>query len=150
MEKTELIQQIIKLQQKADRARRQYELDVWMELPLTIGQLKSLFFIRNQGSTNLATLAAALGVTPTNTTGIVERLVKQGLVSRIENPDDRRMLLLRPTPAGEELVTKLRERRKDYMMEALGGMTVEELTSLYKGISSLVRVTGGQEFSVED
>ena len=78
MEKLELIREIIELQRKVDRARRQYELDVWMALPLTIAQLKSLFFISNQGSTNLGKLAAALGVTPTNTTGIVDRLVKQG------------------------------------------------------------------------
>ncbi len=150
MEKAELIDQIIELQRKVDRARRQYELAVWMGLPLTIAQLKSLFFIRNQGSTNLGTLAAALGVTPTNTTGIIDRLVKQGMVSRTENPHNRRMLLLRVTDKGEELVAKLRARRRSYLSEVLQRMSVFELTTLAKGIASLVKATEAQEREVND
>jgi DNA-binding MarR family transcriptional regulator len=147
MKKAELITQIIELQQKVDRVRRQYELDVWMSLPLTIAQLKSLFFIRNKGSTNLGTLAAALGVTPTNTTGIIDRLVKQSLVSRTENPENRRMLLLQATDKGEELVAKLRERRRGYMSEVLQRMSVDELTTLTQGFASLAKAAEAQERS---
>ncbi len=150
MQKAEIINQIIELQRKVDRARRQYELDVWMSLPLTIAQLKSLFFISNQGSTNLATLAAALGVTSTNTTGIIDRLVKQGLVSRTENPENRRMLLLRATDKGEELVAKLRERRKGYMSEVLQRMSVDELATLAQGFVSLGKAAETQEREVKD
>ena len=106
MEKEELIREIIEIQMKADRARSQYELDVWMSLTLTRAQLKSLFFISNQGSTNSKELSAALGVTPTNTTGIVDRLVKQGLISRSKDSRDRRMVILRATDKGEELLAK--------------------------------------------
>jgi len=150
MEKAELISRIIEFQQKVDRTRRQYELDVWMSLPLTIAQLKSLFFIRNQGSTNSGTLAAALGVTPTNTTGIVDRLVKQDLVSRTENPKNRRMLLLRATDKGEELVARLRERRRGYLSDVLQRMSVDELTTLAQGVASLARATEAQEKEVKD
>jgi len=150
MEKAELINRIIELQRKVDRARQQYELDAWMSLPLTIAQLKSLFFIRNQGSTNSGTLAAALGVTPTNTTGIVDRLVKQGLVSRTENPKNRRMLLLRATDEGEELVARLRERRRGYLSEVLERMTIIELSTLAQGLASLARASEAQEKEVKD
>jgi DNA-binding MarR family transcriptional regulator len=149
MEKAELISQIIELQQKVDRARRQYELDVWMGLPLTIAQLKSMFFISNQGSTNLGKLAVALGVTSTNTTGIIDRLVKQGLVSRSENVQDRRMLSLRATDKGEELVANLRERRKGYMSEVLERMSVDELTTLAQGLISLVKAAEAHEEEIK-
>ena len=149
MEKADLITEIIELQLKVDRARRQYELDVWMGLPLTIAQLKSLFFISNQGSTNSGKLAAALGVTPTNTTGIVDRLVKQGLVSRTENIQDRRMLLLRATDKGEELVAKLRERRRGYMSEVLERMSGDELATLAQGLASLVKAAETQDREIK-
>jgi DNA-binding MarR family transcriptional regulator len=150
MEKVELIREIIELQRKVDRARRQYGLDVWMSLPLTIAQLKSLFFISNQGSTNLGKLAAALGVTPTNTTGIADRLVKQGLVSRNENMKDRRMLLLQTTSKGEELVSKLRERRKGYLSEILAHLSVGELDTLAQGLASLVKAAEAHEGEIKD
>jgi DNA-binding MarR family transcriptional regulator len=138
MEKSDLIREIIELQRQVDRTRRQYQIDVWMGLQLTIGQLKSLFFINNQGSTNVGKLAAALGVTPTNTTGIVDRLVKKGLVSRTEDAQDRRMLLLRATKKGEELVASLRERKRSHMSEILAYMNMDELATLAQGFASLV------------
>ncbi|MDY6917708.1 MAG: MarR family transcriptional regulator [Chloroflexota bacterium] len=139
MERVEKIEEVIKLQREVDRVRGQYELDVWMNLSLTIAQLKSLFFISDQGCTSPSNLAAALKVTPTNTTGIVDRLVKQGLVSRTENAEDRRMLLLRATAKGEELVATLRQRRKGHMYEALARMSGDELASLARGLTSLIR-----------
>jgi DNA-binding MarR family transcriptional regulator len=150
MEKVALIGEIIKLQRKLDRARRQYELDVWMGLPLTIAQLKSLFFISNQGITSSGKLAAALGVTPTNVTGIMDRLVKQGLVSRTEDAQDRRVLLLQTTSKGEKLVSKLRERRRSYMSEVLAHLSVGELDTLAQGLTSLVKAAEAHEGEIKD
>jgi DNA-binding MarR family transcriptional regulator len=145
MKKTKLVQAIIELQRMVDRTRRQYELDIWMSLRLSIAQLKSLFFICNQGSTNMSALAAALRVTPTNTTGIVDRLVKQGFVSRSENALDRRMQSLRTTPKGEDLVEKLRERRRGFMSDLLGRMSASDLSALAKGFTALAEVMEAHE-----
>lgn len=127
MDSKELIKEIIDLQRTADRMRRQYELEVWMELPLTIAQLKSLFFISNCGTTNLGKLAEALKVTSTNTTGIVDRLVKQGMISRSEDPRDRRMLELKATEKGEKLINSLRQRRRGFMFDVLSRLSEAEL-----------------------
>jgi DNA-binding MarR family transcriptional regulator len=145
MEKERLIKSIIECQRKIDRGRRQYELEVWMSLPLSIAQLKCLFFISNQGGTNLGSLATALGVTPTNVTGIVERLVQKGLISRTENLEDRRMLSLRTTEQGNELISKLRQRRISYMTELLTKMSLEELAVLARGLASLSREVDTEE-----
>jgi len=145
MEKQELIAEVIKLQRKVDRAWRQYEVEVWMGLPLTIAQLKSLFFISNQGSTHSGKLAAALGVTPTNVTGIIDRLVKQGLVSRADDAQDRRVILLKATGRGEELVTRLRERRRTYLTKMLARLSGDELDVLARGLASLSRVAEKRE-----
>jgi MarR family transcriptional regulator, organic hydroperoxide resistance regulator len=140
MEKTTLIQEIIEIQRKVDRYRRGTELEAWMNLPpVTMPQLKSLFFISNQGSTNLGKLAAALGVTPANVTGIVDRLVEHKLITRVENVQDRRMLILNTTEKGEEIVVNLRERKKSFLSKALADLTSDELTNLSRGLASLLK-----------
>ena len=139
--KTELIDEIIQLQRQVNRALRQSESDVWMELSLTIVQLKSLFFISKEGSTNFTRLAQALRVTPSNVTGIVDRLVGQGLVSRQENPENRRMLLLQTTAQGEELLTRLRERKIGQLTKLLSCLSADELYTLAQGLRFLVKVT---------
>ncbi len=150
MSKEELVKKIIQLQRKADRAQRQYELDNWMSLPLTIAQLKSLFFISNQGNTTPGEIATVLGVTPTNMTGIVDRLVRQGLVSRTENSEDRRSLSLRATNTGEELVNKLRSRRTSYLSGALNRMHVGELAKMAQGLAAFVEAAEAQEAEIHD
>ena len=153
MDRAELTKEIIELQRRLNRDMRRYTLDAWMELNLTIPQLKSLFFIANRGSTNFTKLASALGVTPSNVTGIVDRLVEQGLVSRQENPEDRRMLMLRVTDKGEAIIANLRERRASHISEILTHLSLEELNSVFKGLGLLVQaaeVHGGKTGSEHD
>ena len=140
MPNKELIEEMIELQRRVDRDRRQYELDAWMHLNLSIGQLKSLFFISNRGATSLSKLAAALRVTPTNTTGIVDRLLKRGLITRTESPDDRRVLLLRTTPLGDELIAELRQKRKERMAELFNRLSEEEAKYMAEALKIMVRV----------
>ena len=140
MENKTNIEEMIELQRRVDRDRRQYELDAWMHLNLSIGQLKSLFFISNRGATSLSKLAVALGVTPTNTTGIVDRLLKRGLITRTESPEDRRVLLLRTTPPGDELIAELRQKRKERMAELFNRLTEEEATYVGEALKIMVRV----------
>lgn len=141
--KMELIGEIIQLERQISRALRKDELEAWMNLNLTIAQLKSLFFISNKKSTNLTMLAQALRVTPSNVTGIVDRLVEQGLVSRKENPENRRVLILEVTEKGEALVASLRERIADQLSKVLSRLSEEQLSTLAQGLKFLAE-------SVED
>ncbi len=145
MEKEELIQEIIELQRMVDRDRRRHELNTWMRLRLTIAQLKSLFFISNHGSTSLGKLAAALHVTPTNTTGVVNRMLKRGLITRKTSPDDRRVLLLRTTSKGDQLVANLREGRRERMSEIFNRLSYDEAVALHQALKSLVKIINAYE-----
>ena len=145
MERAQQIAEVIKLFRQMQRYVRRDSPDVWMDLTLTVPQLKSLFFIANEDPTNLSKLATALKVTPSNVTGIVERLVQQGLVTRQENPEDRRVSLLRPTKQGEAVVDNLRERRTRYLSRILGQLGAGELSSLERGLSAMVMAAQTQE-----
>jgi DNA-binding MarR family transcriptional regulator len=136
--RVELIEEIIQLQQMS-HALGQYAPEAWMELNLTIVQLKSLFFIDSEGSTNFKKLASALGVTPPDVTRIVDRLVEQGMVTRHENPEDRRMQLLQATNKGKSLLTRLRENKTTHLYRILTHLSTEELTMVAQGLRALIR-----------
>jgi MarR family transcriptional regulator, organic hydroperoxide resistance regulator len=139
MEKTELVNEVLRLHQKADIILRRFSPQPWMELNLTVVQLKSLFFIAAKGKTNFKKLAEALAVTPPNVTGIIDRLVEQGLVSRTENQDDRRIMLLQVTAKGQDLLNHLRESRTNQMTQILARLNNEELISLAQGLNALIK-----------
>jgi len=139
-DKAQLIAEIRRLQQQITYVMGQYAPGAWMELDLTIAQLKSLFFIEFGGSSNLSQLATALGVTPPSVTGIVENLVEEGLVSRNTNPENRRMLLLHVTDKGKTLLAKLRESGLGRMSDILNQMNKEDLTALAQGLAAVARI----------
>jgi DNA-binding MarR family transcriptional regulator len=139
MVKKEMIGELVELQRRIDRDRRQYELDAWMRLHLGIGQLKTLFFISNRGATTTGKLATALKVTPTNVTGIIDRLLEKNLITRTGDPDDRRVLLLRTTPQGDELVAELRQKRRERMIELFTRLSDEEAAIVAQGLKIMVK-----------
>jgi MarR family transcriptional regulator, organic hydroperoxide resistance regulator len=141
MKTDKILNEIIESHRRLNHALRDYSPDVWMDLSLTIAQVKSLFFISNQGSTNFRKLAERLKVTPSNVTGIIDRLVEQGLISRTENPEDRRVILLKTTEKGDAQVAELRERRSSYLSKALMNLKDDDLTCIAQGLKLLADAT---------
>ncbi|MFC1910194.1 MarR family winged helix-turn-helix transcriptional regulator [Chloroflexota bacterium] len=136
-EKTNLISEIQRLQHSINRSIGHHASADWMGLSLTIAQLKSLFFIDSETNANSRKLANVLGVTPPNVTGIIDRLVEHGLVSREENPEDRRILLLSTTNTAKSLLVKLRESGAIRMSGVLAQMSLDELSALIEGLNVL-------------
>ena len=134
-----MVDEIIELQHQMLRAMGKNEPMAWMELHLTIAQLKCLHFIYFGGTTNLIGLAKALHVTPPNVTGIVNRLVMQELVRREENPEDRRTYILSVTDKGAALVEGLRESGTKRIVGILNQLSTKELTALQTGFKALAR-----------
>ena len=135
----ELIAQIIEAQWRMNRVIRERTLDSWVKLNLTIPQLKSLFYISRHGRVNLSGLASGIRVTPANVTGIADRLVEQGLLTRTPDPDDRRVSWLRATDKGKTLINDLREGRAQEMRRILDQLTEEELSTVARGFELVAR-----------
>jgi DNA-binding MarR family transcriptional regulator len=84
-------------------------------------------------------LATALAVSPPNVTGIVERMVEQGLITREENPQNRRMLMLKVTEKGDRIATEIQEHGVHKISGLLTQLSLEDLQALTKGFTALVR-----------
>ncbi len=139
VDREKLTEELLLLQRRMLNATRQHRPEVWMGIDLTISQFKSLMFIDCEGGTNSKKLAVALGVTPPNVTGIIDRLVEQKLVCRQENPEDRRVAILTVTEQGKALLGRLGERRTSIVASILAGLSIDELSSLYHGLTALLR-----------
>jgi DNA-binding MarR family transcriptional regulator len=138
MDKKEVINEIMELQRRMSQIIIPYAIENWRELNVPLAQLKSLFIIISKGETNFSTLAQDLGVTPGDVTGIIERLVEQGLVSRNPNPEDRRVALLQATDKGRDLLSNLMESQSRHMSRILEYMSLQDLQLLLRGFSAFI------------
>jgi len=144
-EKEKLIQELHQLGQLLSQTLDQYTCGAWIDLNLTIGQLKSLILIDFDGSTCVKDLAKALKMAPPNATKLVDSLVKEGLVSREENPDDRRLLSLKTTSKGKILIANLKESAIRQMSDLLNQLSLDELKALVKGLKPFMKFVKSQK-----
>lgn len=117
----------------ADPAR----LQVWEDLGLTMSQLRVLHILNADPGMTAGNLAERLGVRPSTVTGIVDRLVKQDLVERRADPDDRRVVRNLLTVRGTEVLSDLARAGRDYIMNILERLSDEELLSALSGLGGV-------------
>lgn len=91
----------------------------------------------------LSELTQALLVTAGNVTGIVKRLLHQGVVERCLVPEDRRAVRVRLTPRGRELMAGLVPAHARALEEILGPVPPADLALLRERLGALARTLEG-------
>jgi len=97
---------------------------------LSEGRMGVLFRLYRCGDLPLGELADDLVMTPRNVTGLVDRLERQGMVERVPDPEDRRSVRAKLTPAGRETIEGIWKEGLDRQFELVEGMSKEDLAQL--------------------
>ena len=99
----------------------------WAGVDLTMPQLKVLFVVAVSNGVTMTQLAHTVGMTLSTATGVADRLIAQGLVSRENDPADRRLVLLCATKTGNELVDRLTQVGQDFFRMIADRLSLEDL-----------------------
>jgi DNA-binding MarR family transcriptional regulator len=90
----------------------------------------ALDLLSREGPARVTTLAAAVGIGQPSMTELVQRLERQGLVTRVEDPGDGRAALATITDAGRALLDDQRRGRRDRVAELLAALPAEDEATL--------------------
>jgi DNA-binding MarR family transcriptional regulator len=88
-----------------------------------------LGFLTQNHHLTMTEVSKKMGHTMAASTGLVDRLVKMGLVSRAHGTDDRRKICVRVTAKGTGLVEKVRADLVASLMRLMEHLTEEEVKS---------------------
>jgi DNA-binding MarR family transcriptional regulator len=83
-----------------------------------------------EGPIRLTTLAAAEGISQPSMTQLIQRLERQGMATRINDPEDGRAALVNITDAGRALRDARRRDRRDRLAELLVDLSSEDKAAL--------------------
>ena len=97
------------------------------EVGVTMAQAKVLYVVLAAGRLRMSELAGRLGIGPSSASEIVERLVELGFLGRVDDPDDRRQVVVTVTPDGAALLERFRELNQRQLRELLGRLDADEL-----------------------
>lgn len=108
-----------------------------------------LFPLRRLGAARQSVLAEQSHLDPSTTSRHVADLVRDGLVERRPDPDDGRASLLALTPAGDDVLVRMREQRVEAAARALADWTVEEIAAFGADLERFTAAMGPllQEFN---
>jgi DNA-binding MarR family transcriptional regulator len=85
-----------------------------------------------------AELARAAGVRPQSITDLVGPLEREGLITRRESPEHKRILKITLSPAGEQLLERAFPVTQQLEQELLGNLEGAELERLREGLLKLL------------
>ena len=111
-----------------------------LEMDLTAPQLKVVLLLYLYGSNRMSELAGSLGVTLATATGIIDRLVDRGLVSRENLKDDRRVVMCRLSDQGMEMADNLWKTSREKARQLLLGMALSRLKLIDEALGDMIAV----------
>jgi DNA-binding MarR family transcriptional regulator len=113
-----------------------------VEPEISLPQLRVLVILASEGPQSLGAVARRLGVHPSNATRACDRLVQGGLLSRNENPTDRRQVRLELTAVGRRVIESVMNHRRTQVEDLLERVPHEHRAALVPGLRSLAAAGG--------
>jgi DNA-binding MarR family transcriptional regulator len=104
---------------------------------LSLAQINVLLHLYYKGPREVMEFADFMQVSPAGASQMVERLVQQGLVRRVETTEDRRVRLVHLTDEGQQLVMESIAARRQWVGTLVALLTPEESETVGQGLSIL-------------
>ncbi|MBQ8754984.1 MAG: MarR family transcriptional regulator [Lentisphaeria bacterium] len=108
-------------------------------------QFLHLMMVRHSLPCNLAKIMQVTGMTSAGASIFVDKMVKQGALERIEDPNDRRNVIVTFTPRAEKITARIDDRLNQYIFHFFADCSPEELETLEAASRLVCRVLDARE-----
>ena len=95
-------------------------------LELSMTQAEVVSYLSEEGETTMGELSDHICVSLSAMTGVIDRLVQKGAVSRGRDKKDRRVVNVSLTPAGKKLASDVSQVRKAHAIAILGALDASD------------------------
>ena len=118
-------------------------LDEWEGLDMTIPQIRTLVLLERMGPLRMGNIAIYLGRALSATTTVMDRLVEKGLVDRVADPSDRRVVICQLSESGEQAITRFWRIGRERIQIVADLLDEEQLETVVQGFE-LIRWAEGE------
>jgi DNA-binding MarR family transcriptional regulator len=108
-----------------------------LRLGVSMTHVHVLTLLRHHGAMPMGKLAEFLDGSMSNVTGIVDRMEERGLVERVRVPDDRRVVLVRSTGAGDDAIAEMELVRSDTLARIMARLDDDQFRRLRATVDDL-------------
>jgi DNA-binding MarR family transcriptional regulator len=101
--------------------------------------LQVLFTLDSEGPLPMSRLADAMDVSQASATGIVDRMEQRGLVERLRDDADRRVVRVALAAGGRQTLGVMASERRDHLAQIIDQLTDHELEGFLAGLRGMRR-----------
>jgi len=120
-------------------------------LDLTVPQFRTLAFVDRNKGTSLSAVANHMGLTLPSTSRLVDGLLARGMLTREDNPADRRCVKLGVTNHGLTILETSRRGTLTYLTDKIASLSAEDREVIIKAMKAMrsVFISGTRTQAVE-
>lgn len=108
-----------------------------LRLGVSMAQLHIMFTLQRGGEMTMSHLADVLNVSLSNATGLIDRLEERGFIARERVATDRRIVVVRVTRAGEQMLDEVDALSDALLRSVLDRLPASQLKVVGHAISAL-------------
>lgn len=108
--------------------------------PLPPSHVKVIFYLLNKGSSSISDIASKLGISKPNMTPIIDKLLRDNLVYRTEDPNDRRIVRIALTQKALDISAEHERRLKESLFSKLSTLSNDDLVKMKDLVSELTNI----------
>lgn len=126
----------------------------WIKLDLSFSksEIFTMLLVDRHGEIIMSQIAEEIHIPMSTATGMVERLVKLGYLSRERSEQDRRIVVIKLTDKGTALMNQLKEMISQYLHRISESLTKEEIDLLSKIFMKVIHIINdvGEEQKISE
>lgn len=130
--------------------QRRTMMRVWQDRSLSKLSLHVLMLLDHHGPLPMSKLAGLVDASVSNMTGIVDRLEQHGLVERVRDDRDRRVVLVRATGTGTARCEEIEGLRREHLRRLIGTLDGRERAIVLEAAQALARGVARLESAESD
>jgi DNA-binding MarR family transcriptional regulator len=116
---------------------------------LTGQQSLVMRLLLNNGSMSSADLSRLMYVTPSNMTGIIDRLEKKDLIERVRKEGDRRVALITLTASGKTMSERIPDPIEQKIISELADLEMDHVQLLAMAMNQILNLIDTEDIEAE-
>jgi DNA-binding MarR family transcriptional regulator len=137
----EFANQVIELFPQIIRGFKQYENNYLTRGEITLPQFWALGYLEHNGKSKMNDLAKHLEISPSATTGLIDRLILQGLVIRKDDANDRRIVWIELTAKGRGIIQSISKQKTEALIRVFGKISPKDREHYLNILEQVVKIT---------
>ena len=93
--------------------------------------------VQVHGTVRMSEIGRHMGISRPYMTALVDKLIREGLVERVSDPHDRRVVNVRTTPAGRKAIKDFENRTREVVLKNLSSLDPEDISTLHEMVLNI-------------